>query len=172
MNVIHPRAVISPAPPAEGAQVLAGAVINPGVTIGENCLINTGAVIDHDCAIGRTATSHRAPCSRERFASARDHTSNGRDGRSGDRNRMPRPDRAGSVVVSTFRRLQGFRQSGKTAGSFRENGHAKESTCRRSESYALDIKGPTLSRESTGGSARAGQTERFARFYYENGATS
>jgi len=60
MNVIHPRAVISPgALLRDGVQVLAGAVINPGVTIGENCLINTGAVIDHDCTIDRHC--HIAP---------------------------------------------------------------------------------------------------------------
>ena len=76
---------------------------------------------------------------------------NGSDGGSGNRNRMPRPDRGRfRRCCKHSRRQPGFRQSGKTAGSFRENGHAKESTCRRSESYhGLISRGPTLSREST-----------------------
>jgi len=36
----------------EGVQIMAGAVIQPGCTIGDNTLINTGASIDHDCVIG------------------------------------------------------------------------------------------------------------------------
>lgn len=41
-----------------GTQVLAGAIINPGVTLGDNVLVNTRAVVEHDCIIG--AHSHVA----------------------------------------------------------------------------------------------------------------
>lgn len=44
---------------AAGAQVLTGAIVNPGATIGENALVNTGAIVEHDCIIG--AHSHVAP---------------------------------------------------------------------------------------------------------------
>ena len=48
-----PRAIISSrASIAAGGQVFA-AVINPGATIGENCVINTGAIIEHDCTLAR-----------------------------------------------------------------------------------------------------------------------
>jgi len=40
-------AVIGP-----GTQVMAGAVIQPDVRIGENVIINTSSVIEHDCVIG------------------------------------------------------------------------------------------------------------------------
>lgn len=43
----------------EGAQVMAGAVIQAGVHIGHNSIINTRAVVDHDCLIG--ANNHIAP---------------------------------------------------------------------------------------------------------------
>jgi sugar O-acyltransferase (sialic acid O-acetyltransferase NeuD family) len=36
----------------EGAQVMAGAVLQPGVRIGANAIVNTRAAIDHDCFIG------------------------------------------------------------------------------------------------------------------------
>jgi len=36
----------------EGAQVMAGAVIQPDCHIGENSLVNTRSSIDHDCVIG------------------------------------------------------------------------------------------------------------------------
>lgn len=35
-----------------GVQIMAGAIVQPGCTIGNNVLINTGAQIDHDCTIG------------------------------------------------------------------------------------------------------------------------
>ncbi len=60
LSVIHPQAIISrSAKLAMGAQVMAGAVINPGAQIGENVIINTRATIDHDCVIG--AHTHIAP---------------------------------------------------------------------------------------------------------------
>ena len=39
----------------EGAQIMAGAVIQPGSTILENAVVNTAAVVDHGCCIGRHA---------------------------------------------------------------------------------------------------------------------
>jgi sugar O-acyltransferase (sialic acid O-acetyltransferase NeuD family) len=36
----------------EGAQVMAGAVIQIGCTIGDNAFVNTGAIVDHDCVVG------------------------------------------------------------------------------------------------------------------------
>jgi UDP-perosamine 4-acetyltransferase len=44
---------------AEGCQVMAGAVVQPGVRIGANAIINTRASVDHDCLIG--AHCHVAP---------------------------------------------------------------------------------------------------------------
>ena len=59
-SVIHPRAIISPhAVFAAGVQILAGAVLNAGVHLGENVIINTAAVIEHDCQI--QAHAHIAP---------------------------------------------------------------------------------------------------------------
>ena len=58
--VIHPAAVVAADSEfGEGAQVMAGAVIQPGCRIGANAIVNTGAGIDHDCAIGDHA--HIAP---------------------------------------------------------------------------------------------------------------
>lgn len=52
-TVIHPFAIVSPsATIAEGAQLMAGCVIQTNATIGLNTLINTRAGIDHDCTIG------------------------------------------------------------------------------------------------------------------------
>lgn len=51
--VVHPAAVVaSDALLGEGAQVMAGAVIQPGCRIGRNTIINTHATVDHDCLIG------------------------------------------------------------------------------------------------------------------------
>lgn len=43
----------------EGCQVMAGAVIQPGCSIGSNSIVNTSASVDHDSRIGRH--SHVAP---------------------------------------------------------------------------------------------------------------
>jgi sugar O-acyltransferase (sialic acid O-acetyltransferase NeuD family) len=52
LTVVHPSAVVSKAATlAEGVQVLARAVINPGAVIGVNVVINTGAIVEHDCVI-------------------------------------------------------------------------------------------------------------------------
>jgi len=44
---------------AAGVQVMAGAVIQVGVLIAENCIVNSGAIVDHECRIGRHV--HIAP---------------------------------------------------------------------------------------------------------------
>lgn len=50
---VHPSAVIaSDVTLLEGAQVMAGAVVQPGTRIGRNAIVNTGASVDHDCRIG------------------------------------------------------------------------------------------------------------------------
>jgi len=43
-----------------GTMILAGAVINPSVKIGENCIINSMSFIDHDTTIG--SHSHVGQC--------------------------------------------------------------------------------------------------------------
>ena len=59
-TVIHPSATIASEVHIEdGAQVMAGAVVQPGCRLGENVIINTGACIDHDCSID--AHAHVAP---------------------------------------------------------------------------------------------------------------
>jgi len=58
--VVHSSAVISAdVDLGAGAQVMAGAVIQPGVGLGEDCIVNTAASVDHDCLIGEHA--HIAP---------------------------------------------------------------------------------------------------------------
>jgi UDP-perosamine 4-acetyltransferase len=59
-TVVHPSAVVaSDVELGEGAQVMAGVVIQPGSRIGKNVIINTRASIDHDSRIGDN--SHIAP---------------------------------------------------------------------------------------------------------------
>lgn len=51
--LLHPKAVIAGnVQLLEGAQVMAGAIIQVNNTIGENTIINTGAIVEHDCQIG------------------------------------------------------------------------------------------------------------------------
>lgn len=51
-TIIHPSAVVtSDVKLAEGVQVMAGSVIQPGTKIGRDSIINTGVIIDHDCNI-------------------------------------------------------------------------------------------------------------------------
>jgi UDP-perosamine 4-acetyltransferase len=58
--VIHPSASMAPDVHAgSGLQVMAGAVVQAGVRLGENVILNTGTIIDHDCVIGDHA--HVAP---------------------------------------------------------------------------------------------------------------
>lgn len=59
-TVVDPLALLAgPVEIGEGAQVLAGAVVQPGTRLGVNCIVNTRASIDHDCVIG--AHAHIAP---------------------------------------------------------------------------------------------------------------
>jgi UDP-perosamine 4-acetyltransferase len=58
--LVHPAAwVAADIALPDGAQVMAGAVLQPGATLGRNVIINTRASIDHDCRIG--ADVHIAP---------------------------------------------------------------------------------------------------------------
>ncbi len=59
-TVLDPLALIAGSVEiGDGAQILAGAVLQPGARIGTNVIINTRAAIDHDCVIG--AHAHIAP---------------------------------------------------------------------------------------------------------------
>lgn len=53
-TLIHPRAIVSNSGTsiAEGAQIMAGAIVQPESYVGKNTIINSGAVIEHDCQIG------------------------------------------------------------------------------------------------------------------------
>lgn len=58
--VRHASAVVaSDASTGAGSQIMAGAIIQPGVRIGCNVLVNTRAVVEHDCTVGDH--SHIAP---------------------------------------------------------------------------------------------------------------
>ncbi len=60
LSVIDPSAILGPEVDiAEGAQILAGVVIQPGAYIGRNSIVNTMASIDHDVTLG--AHVHVAP---------------------------------------------------------------------------------------------------------------
>lgn len=59
-TVIDPSAVVvEPVMFADGVQVMAGAVIGPGVSLGANVLVNTRGSVDHHAVVG--AHSHLAP---------------------------------------------------------------------------------------------------------------
>ena len=58
--LVHPTAWLAPdVTLADGVQVMAGAVVQPGCSLGPNTIINTRACLDHDCRIG--ADVHIAP---------------------------------------------------------------------------------------------------------------
>jgi len=58
--LVHPTAWIDPSAVLnEGAQVMAGAVIQADTSVGLNSIINTQASLDHDCCLG--AHVHVAP---------------------------------------------------------------------------------------------------------------
>jgi sugar O-acyltransferase (sialic acid O-acetyltransferase NeuD family) len=60
LTIIHPSAIVAnDVELAEGAQIMAGVVIQPGTTIGRDSIINTGVLVDHDCEISRNC--HLAP---------------------------------------------------------------------------------------------------------------
>lgn len=53
VTVIHPNAMkAESAKLGFGTVVMAGAILNPYVTVGNHCIINTGASLDHDVKIG------------------------------------------------------------------------------------------------------------------------
>lgn len=59
-TIIHPRAVVAEdVLVGEGAQIMAGALVQTGVNLGQNVVINTGAIVDHDSVVGDHA--HIAP---------------------------------------------------------------------------------------------------------------
>ncbi len=59
-SVIHPSAVIAPERELrDGVQVMAGAILQTGCIVEEDCIINTGARVDHDCIV--RAHAHVAP---------------------------------------------------------------------------------------------------------------
>ncbi len=59
-TVVHPSAVLSrSAALGEGAQVMAGCIVQPGARVGANSIVNTHASVDHDCRIGESV--HIAP---------------------------------------------------------------------------------------------------------------
>jgi len=59
-SVIHPNSIIaSDVLFAEGVQLMAGTIIQPGCEIGQDSIINTGAQIEHDTIIGNKC--HIAP---------------------------------------------------------------------------------------------------------------
>lgn len=52
-TIKHPSAFIDETVElGQGAQIMAGAVLQAGATIGQNTIVNTGAIVDHDCQIG------------------------------------------------------------------------------------------------------------------------
>jgi sugar O-acyltransferase (sialic acid O-acetyltransferase NeuD family) len=60
LSFCDPNAIVADdAEIAEGAQIFAGAIIQPGVQIGAHSIINTGSIIEHDSTIG--SFSHVAP---------------------------------------------------------------------------------------------------------------
>lgn len=60
IQVIHRSVIVSSdVRLAEGVQLMAGSIIQPGSQIGLNTLINTQASVDHDCLVG--AHVHIAP---------------------------------------------------------------------------------------------------------------
>jgi len=53
LNAIHPSAIIAESVQlGVGIVVVAGGIINPGTSIGDNTIINTAATVDHDCMVG------------------------------------------------------------------------------------------------------------------------
>ncbi len=58
--VLHPSVIrAEDVTLSDGVQVLAGAILQAGVTVAENALLNTGCIVDHECRIG--AHVHLAP---------------------------------------------------------------------------------------------------------------
>lgn len=56
LRVVHPRACVSEhAWVAPGAQVLAGAIVQPGARVAGFAIVNSGAIVEHDCFVGEFA---------------------------------------------------------------------------------------------------------------------
>lgn len=52
IKATHPSAIVArDASVADGSVIMAGAIVNPAVTIGTHCIINTNATIEHDNVI-------------------------------------------------------------------------------------------------------------------------
>jgi len=59
-SVVHPSAIVSEnAVLSEGSQALAGAILQPGASVGAAAIVNTGAIVEHDSVVGEGA--HVAP---------------------------------------------------------------------------------------------------------------
>ena len=59
-SVIHPSAIIAPEVQVQdGVQIMAGAIVQSGSSLGPDAILNSGAIIDHDCIVG--AHAHIAP---------------------------------------------------------------------------------------------------------------
>ena len=59
-TVIHPSSIVAREVQIEdAAQIMAGAILQPGSSVGSNAIVNTGAIVDHDCVVG--AHAHIAP---------------------------------------------------------------------------------------------------------------
>lgn len=59
-KVIHPSAIVaSGVELGEGVQIMAGAIVQAGTSLGSNSIVNTRGTIEHDCNIG--AHAHLAP---------------------------------------------------------------------------------------------------------------
>ena len=53
MTVIDPAACIAKdVQLGQGSQIMAGVVLQTGVSIGRSTVVNTGSTVDHDCSIG------------------------------------------------------------------------------------------------------------------------
>jgi sugar O-acyltransferase (sialic acid O-acetyltransferase NeuD family) len=58
--LVHPSAVVAAdCDIGNGAQVMAGAILQPGCTVGPFAIVNTRASVDHDCVLGEGC--HIAP---------------------------------------------------------------------------------------------------------------
>jgi acetyltransferase EpsM len=59
-RAVHPRATLAAdVRIGGGTVVMAGAVVNPNATLGENVIVNTCASVDHDCVLGNAV--HLSP---------------------------------------------------------------------------------------------------------------